>query len=119
ADRVGVVVATAGFLDQPSLGRAYAAADCLVVPSASETWGLVVNEALSTGVPCVVSSGVGCAPDLLASPLAGRVYPVGDIGALATAIDDMRYQIERRPADVRVACRDAVSGARFERTTEG
>jgi glycosyltransferase involved in cell wall biosynthesis len=119
AERLGVAVATAGFLDQPSLGRAYAAADCLVMPSASETWGLVVNEALATGLPCVVSHGVGCAPDLLTSPLVGRVYPVGDIGALATAIDDVRYQVERRPAEVRIACREAVSAARFERTTEG
>ncbi|MGG7380195.1 glycosyltransferase, partial [Escherichia coli] len=63
AEKTGVRLIRAGFLDQVALARAYAAADCLVVPSTSETWGLVVNEALATGLPCVVSSGVGAGPD--------------------------------------------------------
>src|SRR5207245_7350998 len=44
AERVGARVAWAGFVNQRELGRAYAASDCLVVPSLLETWGLVVNE---------------------------------------------------------------------------
>src|SRR5207244_10302549 len=94
AERSGVCVAPAGFLDQAALGRAYAAADCLVLPSRSETWGLVVNEALATGLPAIVSRGVGCAPDLVRSPKVGRVYPVGDVSALAAAIDEMRAALE-------------------------
>ncbi len=41
----GVRVAWSGFLNQTEMGRAYAAADCLVLPSdSSETWGLVTND---------------------------------------------------------------------------
>jgi glycosyltransferase involved in cell wall biosynthesis len=54
-----------GFLNQSMLCEAYVAADCLVLPSDSgETWGLVVNEALAAGLPCVVSDACGCARDL-------------------------------------------------------
>lgn len=43
----------------------YALSDAFILPSAFEEWGLVVNEAMSCGVPVVVSETVGCAQDLL------------------------------------------------------
>jgi glycosyltransferase involved in cell wall biosynthesis len=74
----------AGFLNQTEISRAYVAADCLVLPSDhGETWGLVVNEALASGLPCVVSDACGCAEDLV-DPT--HSYPVGDVTALAARI---------------------------------
>jgi len=68
-----------GFLNQTEISRAYVAADCLVLPSNhGETWGLVVNEAMASGLRCVVSDACGCAEDL-----ADDSYPVGNIEALA------------------------------------
>jgi len=56
-----------GFMNQTEISRAYVAADCLVLPSDhGETWGLVVNEALASGLPCLVSDACGCAEDLAA-----------------------------------------------------
>jgi glycosyltransferase involved in cell wall biosynthesis len=43
-----------GFVNQSQLGRYYAAADVLVLPSDYETWGLVVNEGMQFGLPAVV-----------------------------------------------------------------
>ncbi len=55
----------AGFLNQTQVSNAYVAADCLVLPSDyDETWGLVVNEAMASGLPCIISDRCGCAPDL-------------------------------------------------------
>lgn len=48
----------------------YALADAFVLPSLWEEWGLVVNEAMASGLPMVVSETAGCAEDLL---IAGRV----------------------------------------------
>lgn len=42
-----------------------ALADVLVLPSYSEPWGLVVNEAMACGMPVIVSERCGCAPDLV------------------------------------------------------
>ena len=77
AAQAGVGVTRLGFVNQSEMPRVYAAADCLALPSdARETWGLVVNEALAAGLPCVVSDQAGCAPDL-AGAATGAVYADG------------------------------------------
>jgi len=43
----------------------YALADAFILPSLYEEWGLVVNEAMASGLPVVVSETAGCAEDLL------------------------------------------------------
>ncbi len=43
----------------------YAASRLLLFPTLSETWGLVVNEAMACGLPVVCSRYAGCADDLL------------------------------------------------------
>jgi glycosyltransferase involved in cell wall biosynthesis len=76
-----------GFRNQTEMPAAYAAADCLVLPSdGRETWGLVANEALACGRPIVVSDACGCAPDLANDGHVGRLFPTGDAEALADAI---------------------------------
>lgn len=87
-----------GFLNQSEIARAYLAADCLVLPSNfGETWGLVVNEAMATGLPCIISDSCGCAEDL--GNFAGnKVFPVGDIVALAAAIVKVGKQQSDRSA---------------------
>ena len=75
----------AGFLDQVDVCEAYAAADLMVLASHTETWGLVVNEALNFGLPVVVTDGVGCAEDLVADR-SGLVVPANDETALAAAL---------------------------------
>ena len=103
-------------MNQSELGRAYAAADCLALPSDwGETWGLVVNEALATGLPCVVSDRVGCAPDLITPGETGEVFAVGDVGALAAAIERVRATGRDRAS----ACRQRAAEHSFERSTSG
>jgi glycosyltransferase involved in cell wall biosynthesis len=83
----GVPLHLLGFRNQTEMPAAYAAADCLVLPSdGRETWGLVVNEALACGRPIIVSDACGCAPDLANDGRAGRMYPTGNTQALAHAI---------------------------------
>lgn len=73
----------AGFLNQSEMPRAYAASDVLVLPSARETWGLVVNEAMASGRPVIVSNAAGCTPDLVVDGRTGHSLPVGDVMRLA------------------------------------
>jgi len=73
-----------GFVNQAELPSYYHAADILVLPSQSEPWGLVINEAMTAGVLPIVSDRVGCAPDLVAG--LGEVYPCGDVEALTAAL---------------------------------
>ena len=87
ASERGLPVTFAGFLNQTQLPGAYAAADCLVLPSDyGETWGLVVNEAMACGLPALVSDRVGCHPDLIVAGNTGSVFAFGDVRALSVAM---------------------------------
>ena len=79
-----------GFVNQSRMPGIYASADAVVLPSdGSETWGLVVNEAMACGIPAVVSDAVGCAPDLVVPGQTGAIFPLGDTAALATALQQV------------------------------
>ena len=84
-------VTFAGFLNQGELPEAYAASDVLLLPS-RETWGLVVNEAMASGLPAIVSDQTGCAPDLVLPEKTGRVIPHGEINVLASAMNTYRQK---------------------------
>ncbi len=91
-----VPIRFAGFLNQSKMPNAYAAADALVLPSdGGETWGLVVNEAMASGKPCLVSDRVGCGPDLVVPGETGEVFALGDIVALSSLLSS---HAERRIA---------------------
>ena len=81
--QLGAPVTLAGFLNQREIADAYRAADILVLPSDQDTWGLVVNEAMTHGRGCIVSDRVGCGPDLIEPGRTGFVFPVGDVDALS------------------------------------
>ncbi len=83
ARRLGVPAHLVGFRNQSELPSWLQASDVLVLPSASETWGLVANEALAAGCPVILSDAVGSASDLQAFAPAVRVYPCGDVALLA------------------------------------
>jgi glycosyltransferase involved in cell wall biosynthesis len=114
---LGIEASWLGFVNQSQLGRLYAAADCLVLPSQHETWGLVVNEALATGLPCLVSDGVGCAPDLVTDATGGH-FPVGDIEALAASLAELVAQ-RRAGRDCGQACRTQLAKYSFADATAG
>lgn len=54
-----------------------ALSDVLVLPSRSEPWGLVVNEAMVCGLPVIVSNRCGCVPDLVDDGQTGFVFDPG------------------------------------------
>lgn len=54
-----------GSIKNIQLPNYYKNSDVFVLPSKSETWGLVVEEALNNGLPVMVSDHVGCAPEIV------------------------------------------------------
>lgn len=75
-----------GFVNQSALPAYYAAADVLVLPSRFEPWGLVVNEAMACGTPCIVSDVVGAGPDLVDGKGTGLIFHHDQPLALAEAM---------------------------------
>jgi glycosyltransferase involved in cell wall biosynthesis len=76
-----------GFRNQTELPRYFDLCDVFALPSRHEPWGLVVNEAMNAGRAVVVSDDVGCQQDLVREGETGAVFPVGDVAALAAALD--------------------------------
>jgi glycosyltransferase involved in cell wall biosynthesis len=70
-------VTFAGFIPQDALPSFYAAADVFVLPSLEDTFGVVVSEAMASGLPVVCSMYAGAAQDLIVEGVNGyRVDPV-------------------------------------------
>jgi glycosyltransferase involved in cell wall biosynthesis len=109
----------AGFRNQTEMPAYYAAANAVVLPSDSETWGLVVNEAAACGLPAVVSDAVGCGPDMIDKGRTGYVFPAGEVRVLADRMLALRDDCERRPKVVRDALERVVAAHSFERAAAG
>jgi glycosyltransferase involved in cell wall biosynthesis len=75
-----------GRRERDELPRWYTAADAFVLPSRSETWGIVLNEAAAAGLPLVASEAAGGGWDLIEEGVNGYRVPAGDAGALASAL---------------------------------
>ena len=60
----------------------YSMASVFVCPSISEPWGLVINEAMASGLPVLVSKGCGAAKTLVKNGKNGWTFPPGDENAL-------------------------------------
>ena len=71
------------FCQLEQLGRLYAQASAFVLASTTDQWGLVVNEAMAAGLPCLVSSACGCAVDLIEHGVSGWCFDPADPAALA------------------------------------
>jgi glycosyltransferase involved in cell wall biosynthesis len=73
----------------------YAEAGLFVLPSSFEPWGLVVNEAMSAGLPLVLSDSVGCLPDLLYPGKNGWSFKTHDTADLTRVLDDVSMTSEQ------------------------
>ena len=71
-----------GFQNQQALPDMYAAADLIILPSKSETWGLVLNEAMACGCAVMASDRVGAAVDLIEENHNGWICKVNDLASL-------------------------------------
>ncbi len=79
-------VAFLGTKSPEDIGLLLLSSNVMVLPSHTEPWGLVVNEALSYGCPVVVSDICGCVPELVRDGITGYSFPVGDVRALCAAM---------------------------------
>ncbi|MGB7591489.1 MAG: glycosyltransferase family 4 protein [Terriglobia bacterium] len=77
----------AGFQQQSDLPKYYGVADIFVLPSEWEPWGLVVNEAMASGLPVIATRKVGAARDLIVEGENGYLVPENDVEAMASAVD--------------------------------
>lgn len=75
-----------GFLGPEAVAQRLSQGLALVLPSAEEQWGLVVNEALAFGLPAIISPAVGSGDLLIRNLVNGYVIELGAPEGLAAAM---------------------------------
>jgi len=76
----------AGFAQREQLGSYYGLAEMLILPTYTDTWGMVVNEAMACGLPVLVSRVAGCATELVRENWNGILVAPRDIRSLEQAM---------------------------------
>jgi len=93
----GMPVTFTGYLRGDDLAAAYASADAFVFTSAHESFGLVLAEAIASGLP-VLSSRVGGAEDIILHGETGYIFDVEDVASLQEYIHILVTDHEKRQA---------------------
>lgn len=75
-----------GFLKKDKLTEYYRAADLFVLPTQSDVWGLVINEAMAQGLPVITTDRCVAGLELIENGKNGYIVPVDDQDALTQAI---------------------------------
>lgn len=109
-----------GFMQFDRLRAAYHACDALVHPSEYEPWGLIINEALASGMPVIATNVTGAAIDLVRDRVNGLLVRPGCVDELARAMllmadDEVRRGLAARTRSVLAdwrASADPVEGFR-------
>lgn len=83
-----------GYVKNEKLRDVYVEHHVFILPSSSEPWGLVIDEALSYHLPVIVSSNVGCKDDLVIKPNTGCVFCFDNINDLSEKIKVMEDKFE-------------------------
>jgi glycosyltransferase involved in cell wall biosynthesis len=86
----------AGFAQREQLSFYYALAEVLILPTYSDPWGLVVNEAMACGLPVIISKVAGCAADLVMENWNGLLTLPRDESSLLGAMTKVASQPELR-----------------------
>ena len=106
--KAGDNISFTGAVDNKLLPNLYQEHDVFILPSRSEPWGLVVEEALNNGLPVVVSNRVGCAEEIVIEGENGYVFEYDSERSLIDAItkicdvahyNEMRYAISKMNFD--------------------
>jgi glycosyltransferase involved in cell wall biosynthesis len=107
-------------LDWREMAAAMTSARLLMLPSTREPWGLVCNEAMQCGTPCLVSDRVGAADELVIDERNGRVLPLEGAGWVEAArtllTDPDRWTRLAHAARIDVAPRSIDAAASVYRT---
>ena len=86
-----------GFKQMMEIPKYLAISDVFILPSTSEPWGLVVNEAMAAGLPVLVSRRCGCYPDIVKEGVNGLSFDpfnVNELSSAMQAISDGHYNLE-------------------------
>ncbi|HEY5912458.1 MAG TPA: glycosyltransferase family 4 protein [Verrucomicrobiae bacterium] len=115
----GAYAHLAGARGYGELPAHYGLARAFVHASTTEQWGLVVNEAMASGLPVLVSNRCGCAPDLVREGVNGHTFDPYDVEGLAELMGRVSGSPEARLKEMGEASQRIIGGWGTERFAAG
>lgn len=85
-----------GFKSKEELKDYYAAADLFVLLTRSDVWGLVINEAMSFGLPIITTDMCIGGLEMVKSGLNGYIVPVDAVDETANHISELMHDDDKR-----------------------
>ncbi len=113
--KIEAKVVMPGFKQYDELPIYYGLAEAFILPSLEEQWGLVVNEAMASGLPVMVSSHCNCTVELV-QPRNGFTFDPKDSEALVNVMEQFSKLTAAEREAMGAASREIISGfstARF------
>lgn len=98
----------AGFQQVEQLPTYYSLASALILPSVSESWGLVVNEAMACGLPVLVSKQCGCVPDLVFPGINGYIFDPFNIENLTSCLEIITHKASKELTEMGHASKNII-----------
>lgn len=120
-ERLGITgkVHLPGFKQYDELPMYYALAGAFVHVSMSEPWGLVVNEAMASGLPLIVSKQCGCVPELLEEGKNGFSFSPQNVEELTDSLLRMAALTDAESELMGRTSREIIASWSVERFAEG
>jgi glycosyltransferase involved in cell wall biosynthesis len=106
------------FVQPDELPNIYQAADVLVFPTLQDVWGLVVNEAMTFGIPVICSKRAGCASDLIIEDSNGWIIDPANCDELVRALRKAWNARDQKAALAR-AGQSSIAPVSIENMTKG
>jgi glycosyltransferase involved in cell wall biosynthesis len=108
-----------GFIQYPELPKYYGLAGAFIHASSTEQWGLVVNEAMASGLPVIVSKSCGCARELVREGENGFTFDPRDTRRLADLILNLAASAEERREAMGQSSREIIKAFSPSQFAEG
>ena len=85
-----------GFQDSESLKKYYAASDIFVLPTREDIWGLVVNEAISFGLPVITTDNCMAGVELIKNNIGGYIIKTDNVEQISKYVNKLAANKELR-----------------------
>lgn len=115
----GGLVVFAGFRQIEELPSFYGSAGAFIHPALSEPWGLVINEAMASGLPILSSKNVGAAEELVRDGINGFTFDPEDVKELASVLLKMAEMRQEERKAMGEASRRMIADWGPERFAQG
>jgi len=84
-----------GYIPNKEIGKVFIENDVFILPSFSETWGLVIEEAIYYGLPIICSNKVGSSDYYVKEKQTGEVFEINNENSFITSLENITNNYEK------------------------